>query len=199
MLFQHSFCGAEQAVSIGVDVDLGSAVVEYRPAAGEERSVSARDVSSAVLFRAAPWRTFRWHFGQRHYSGMYWCATQRDHVIYESRLELANLLLADFDSTVHHIVAQPFVLRAEVNGKSRRHILDYLLDTDVGPVVVDVVRADRMIQPEVLLLCAWTRVLVESVGWSYMVAHEPPRARLANVRFLAGYRREWLINTRILG
>lgn len=185
-------------MSIGIDVDLGSAVVKYRPAAGEERSISARDVSSAVLFRAVPWRRFRWYFGQRHYSGTYWCATQCDHVIYESRLELANLLWADFDPAVRHIVAQPFVLRAEVNGKSRRHIVDYLFDTDIGPVVVDVVRSERMIQPDVLLLCAWTRMIVEAMGWSYRVVHEPPRVRLANVRFLAGYRRGWLINAGIL-
>jgi hypothetical protein len=65
--------------------DLGSAVVAYRPAAGEERSVSAGKVSSVALLNAAPWRTFRWYFGQRHYSGTYWYATQHDHVIYESR------------------------------------------------------------------------------------------------------------------
>lgn len=29
---------------------------------------------------------------------------------------------------------------------------------------------------------------------SYLVLNEPPRIRLANVRFLAGYRRDWLIN-----
>ena len=73
-----------------VDVDVGSAVVSYRPTAGEERLVSAGEVSSGALFAAAPWRTFRWYFGQRHYSGTYWSATQGDHVIYESRLELAN-------------------------------------------------------------------------------------------------------------
>lgn len=28
----------------------------------------------------------RWHKGQRHYSGTYWSATERGHVIYESRL-----------------------------------------------------------------------------------------------------------------
>jgi len=63
-------------VSGAVDVDLGSAVVVYRPAAGEERSVSAEEVSPDALLHAAPWRTFRWYFGQRHYSGTYWCATQ---------------------------------------------------------------------------------------------------------------------------
>jgi hypothetical protein len=198
MLFQHQFHGVGQAVSISFDVGLSSAVVKYRPAAGEERSVSAGEASPAALFRAVPWRTFRWYFGQRHYSGTYWSATQRDHVIYESRLELANLLLADFDSTVNQIVAQPFLLQAEVDGQLRRHILDFLFDTDVGPVVVDVIRSERMGRPKVSLLCAWTRVIVESMGWSYLVVNEPPRIRLDNVRFLAGYRREWLINTRIL-
>jgi hypothetical protein len=41
-------------------------------------SVSAGEVSSVALFSAAPWRTFRWHFGQRHYAGTYWSATQGD-------------------------------------------------------------------------------------------------------------------------
>ena len=43
-------------------------------------------------------------------------STQRDHVIYESRLELAVLLSADFDPSVVGIVAQPFLLRANVGG-----------------------------------------------------------------------------------
>jgi hypothetical protein len=140
----------------------------------------------SLVFRSAP------------LFGTYWSATQRDHVIYESRLELANLLLADFDPAVHHIVAQPFVLHAEVGGQLRKHVLDYLLDSDHGPVVVDVVRHERMIQPKIALLCAWTREIVESLGWSYLAVNEPPRIRLANVRFLAGYRREWLINQCVL-
>jgi hypothetical protein len=155
-------------------------------------------VSAVALLQAAPWRTFRWYFGQRHYPGVYWSATQRDHVIYESRLELANLLLADFDPAVRQIVAQPFLLTAEVDGRLLRHIPDYLLGTDGEPVVVDVVRGGRMVRPEIMFLCAWTRQIVESFGWSYVVVNEPPRVHLANVRFLAGYRREWLINTRIL-
>ena len=184
---------------VSVDVELESAVVSYRPAAGEGRSSPTRKVSSEALLRAAPWRTFRWYFGQRHYSGTYWSSTQRDHVIYESRLELANLVLADFDSKVRRIVAQPFMFRAEAQGQVRRHIVDYLLGTDDGPVVVDVVRTQRMERPGIALLCAWTRLIVESMGWSYLVVNEPDPIRLGNVRFLAGYRREWLINQEILG
>lgn len=43
----------------------------------------------------------------------------RDMVIYESRLELACLLFGDFDASVRHIVAQPFLLKAEVPGDER--------------------------------------------------------------------------------
>jgi len=181
-----------------VSVDLSSAAVAYRPAAGEQRCVPAGEVLPTALFRAAPWRTFRWYFGQRHYSGTYWSATERDHVIYESRLELANLILADFDPSVHHIVAQPFQLTANVDGQKRRHIPDYLWDGDQGPIVVDVVRAERMTNPRIVRLCAWTKEIVESLGWSYLVLHEPVAVRIANVRFLAGYRREWLTNQDVL-
>jgi hypothetical protein len=191
------FNGVEPTVSDAIDLDLDSAVVSYRPAEGEERSASAGQVPAAALFAGTPWRRFRWYFGQRHYSGTYWSSTQRDHVIYESRLELANLLLADFDPAVRQIVAQPFMLRADVCGQPRRHIPDYLWETDRGPVVVDVVRSERMEQPRIVLLCAWTRKIVESRGWSYVVVNEPPRTRLVNIRFLAGYRRDWLFSQRI--
>src|SRR5207253_1348374 len=53
------------------------------------------DASLDVLATAMPWRTFRWRQGQKHYSGVYWSSVQGDHVIYESRLELAVLLLTD--------------------------------------------------------------------------------------------------------
>lgn len=125
------------------------------------------DASLAALFDAVPWRTFRWYFGQPHYSGTYWAATERDHVIYESRLELANLLLADFDPTVHRIMAQPFSLRAEVDGQMRRHVPDYLCDSDDGPVVIDVVRAERMAHPRIVLVLGWTKSIVESLNWTY--------------------------------
>lgn len=114
------------------------------------------------------------------------------HVIYESRLELSRLLFADFDSTVRHIVAQPFMLRTTAARQSHKHIPDYLLITDAGPVVVDVKPARRLTDPKVAFTFEWTRELVESRGWRYEVATEPDSVELTNVRFLAGYRRNWL-------
>jgi hypothetical protein len=34
------------------------------------------DADPNVLVTAQPWRVFRWHAGQKHYSGAYWAATE---------------------------------------------------------------------------------------------------------------------------
>jgi hypothetical protein len=65
----------------------------------------------------------------------------RDHVAHESRLELARLIFADYDRSVQRILARPFLLKAQVGGKIRKHIPDYFLATDHGPVVIDVKQA----------------------------------------------------------
>ncbi|WP_234386263.1 TnsA-like heteromeric transposase endonuclease subunit [Streptomyces sp. ERV7] len=89
-------------------------------------------------------------------------------------------------------MAQPFLLTAVVDGKRRKHIPDYLLVTEHGPVVVDVKPHLRLAKPEVAATFAWTREAVESRRWRYEVWSEPPEAELENVRFLAGFRRAWL-------
>lgn len=176
-----------------------SVMVTFRSSAnGEEVSRPWDEAEAAVLGAALPWRTFRWHRGQKHYSGTFWSSTERDHVIYESRLELTRLLFADFNPSVRHIVAQPFLLRAQVEGAERKHIPDYLLFTDHGPLVVDVKPRHRLTKPEIVGTFAWTKQAVTSRGWQYEVWSEPPRAELANIRFLAGYRRDWLFDTDLL-
>lgn len=181
-----------------VDIDLESAVIAFRPAAGTERSRPFSEASTSDLLNALPWRTFRWYFGQRHYSGTYWSSTTRDHVIYESLLELSNLLFADYDSSVRQIVAQPFLVSVSFDGTVRRHIPDYLWGTAEGAVLVDVVREERLTHPRIAVMCEWTRRIAESHGWRYRVLSERDPVELANVRFLAGYRREWLINASAL-
>ncbi|MGL6236432.1 MAG: TnsA-like heteromeric transposase endonuclease subunit [Segniliparus sp.] len=180
-------------------VDLASARVQFRGRDGSAaRSSGWMDTSLDLLASSVPWRTFRWYRGQRHYSGAYWSATERRHVIYESRLELARLLFADFDRSVRQIVAQPFLLSAEVDGVQCKHIPDYLLITDQCPVVVDVKPRSRWLDPTVAHALAWTKRAIEGRGWRYEVAGEPSEAELANVRFLAGYRRDWLFDKDLL-
>jgi hypothetical protein len=126
--------------------------------------VAAPDMEVAMMDVAIPWRTFRWYFGQPHYSGAYWAATEGDHVVYESRLELGRLLLADFESDVSHIVAQPFLMKAIVKGVRRRHVPDYFLVSSDGAAVVDVKPRDRLDDPKVIDTFAWVREVVEAQG-----------------------------------
>ena len=178
----------------------GAVVAEIRTADGltledvEWQSVAMDDALKA----ASPWRSFRWRDGQKHYSGHYWSATMRDHVGYESRMELGRLLLADFDHNVQHIVSQPFLLKTEIGGKTHRHVPDFLLFTDAETVVVDVKPRHRLERPEVAFCFAWTREAVEARGWRYEVYSDPPEVLLENVRFLAGYRRDWLFDADVL-
>jgi hypothetical protein len=78
---------------------------------------------------------------------------------------------------------------ANNRGEYRKHVPDYLLITNDGPVVVDVKPLAHLNKPVVARTFAWTRVAVESRGWRYDVLTEPSPNRLANVRFLAGFRR----------
>ncbi|MFE3033613.1 TnsA-like heteromeric transposase endonuclease subunit [Streptomyces canus] len=175
-----------------------SAIVSFRTPRRDREEKPWSSVGSAELAAAVPWRTFRWYRGQKHYSGTYWSATMRDHVIYESRLELSRLLLDDFDQAVHRILAQPFLLKTQANGKVRKHIPDYLLITAHGPEVIDVKPRHRLARPEVAFTFEWTRQAVEARGWKYTVWSEPEPVVLENVRFLAGYRRDWLFDDALL-
>ena len=189
--------GAEISGILGLSrpAVVGSVEVAFRLASGDEQAGLLSAVSAETLSGAAPWRVFRWRDGQKHYSGAYWSATEDGHVIYESRLELARLLFADFDRSVRRIVAQPFLLRAEVDGKVRRRIPDCLLITASGPVVVDVKPAARLAVPKVVFAFGWTEQVVKARGWRYEVWSEPDPVELENVRFLAGYRRRWLFDS----
>ena len=77
--------------------------------------------------RGLPIRKVRSHPRRRHYSGMFWSAPNRAHVLYESRLEPNRLWLADYAPEVVRISAQPMWL-CGLDGKTmRRHVPDRLL------------------------------------------------------------------------
>lgn len=172
--------------------------VSLRAADGSDVDLDWSLLGTEQVKASAPWRTFRWHQGQRHFPGFYWSVTMSDLVIYESRLELARLLYADFDQGVHWIAAQPFLLSALVEGSVRRHVPDFVMLRDDGPVVVDVKPRERLAKEKVAFTLAWASAVVEDRGWRYEVWSEPPLAELANVRLLAGFRRGWLFDPDLL-
>jgi len=115
-------------------------------------------------------------------------------VIYESRLELARLLLADFDRDVVAIAAQPFLLQALVAGRARRHVPDFLLaHADKSVRVVNVKPASKLAEPRIAEALSWPGRLIEGHGWQYEIWSGADPVLLANLRFLAGYRRPGLL------
>jgi len=180
-------------------VSLNDPKLSYRDAEGTKHTVALDRVRPEDLATAWPWRTFRSYRGQPCYSGMYWSATMGTHVVYESRLELARLLLADFDQAVVSIVAQPFQLSAQVDGRVRRHVPDLLLVDRTGAVtVVDVKPAALLDEPTVARTLAWAGELIETRGSRFQVWSGCDGVLLANLRFLAGYRRSSMFSEELL-
>jgi hypothetical protein len=174
---------------------LASVGVTYRRAGGEPVETTLERVSVAELVAASPVREFRWYKGRTFYSGWYWSATTGGMVAYESRLELARILLADFDCSVCGIVAQPFLLRGQTDAGMRRHVPDLLLQHHDGRVtVVDVKPAHRLADPSVRSVFDWTAELVGLRGWGFERWCGAEEVLVSNVLFLAGYRRPWLVD-----
>jgi len=165
--------------------------VSYRSADGAPQQVDLAAARTDDLAGAPPWRKFRWHRGQQHYSGFYWSATTGGHVVYESRLELSRLILADFDPATVNMSAQPFLL--EHGG--RRHVPDFLL-TDVDGVVsiVNVKPSERLEDPKVKDALRWAGDLFHTRGWRSEIWSGTEAVAMANVRFLAGYRRSAIVD-----
>ena len=163
--------------------------VSFKDDSGRESTTDLENVEPGVLAAGSPWRVFRWRHGQTHYSGWYWSATTGGHVVYESRLELARLLLADFDPGVVAIAAQPFCVSTEVGGVRRRHVPDFLMLGAGGVVtVVNVKPADQLARPKVAAALGWAGEVFAGRGWRHEVWSGASATVLSNVRFLAAYR-----------
>jgi hypothetical protein len=169
-------------------------VVSLRMADGSEVRRPLRDVRARQVVEAVPWRGPRSARGQAHYPGYYWSSTTSSRVIYESRLELARLLIADFDLAVVAIAAQPFWLRARADGRVRRHVPGFfLLRAGQSAVVINVKPAGQLANPEVAGALDWPGRLMRDHGGDYEIWTGAGPVYLASLRFLAGYRRPWLV------
>ncbi|WP_331758366.1 TnsA-like heteromeric transposase endonuclease subunit (plasmid) [Nocardia sp. NBC_01377] len=180
----HFWAGSAGVVS---DSDVA---VRFRMDNGEFVDMTLRRLPFDDVLAGKPVREFRWWKGKRHYSGWYWSSTTGGHVVYESRLELARILLADHDGDVVAIAAQPFVLEGIDGGRVRRHVPDLLLArADGGLTVVDVKAVARLSDPKVASQFAWARDVCEAHGVGFEVWTGCDPVLLSNVRFLAGFRR----------
>jgi hypothetical protein len=170
-------------------VDLANVQASFKDSTYTVHETGLAMIRTEDLVMGRPWRVFRWHRGQAHYSGWYWSATMARHVVYESRLELARLLLADFDPQVCWIAAQPFRVTGPSGDRTRRHVPDFLLvDRDGLVTVVNVKPTQQLCDPQVAEALAWAEKLFGERGWQHEIFSGTHVELLGNVRFLAAYR-----------
>lgn len=173
--------------------------MRYRRDDGQFADTTLDRLAVDDVIAGLPVREFRSYKGRLHYSGWYWSSSMSRLLAYESRLELARIMLADFDPVVTGIAAQPFLLAGADGTRIRRHVPDLLLLSADGEVtVVDVKAPSRMSDPGVQEQFAWTGHVCAGRGWAFEAWSGADPRLLANVRFLAGYRRRVLIDGNLI-
>ncbi len=136
-----------------------------------------------------PVRRFAARKGQRHLSGLWWCATTGGHVGFESWLERDHVVFLDFDRSVIGIASQPFWLHwADADGRRVSHAPDYFARrSDGSALVVDCRPVERRKPSDVAKFDA-TAAACASLGWEYRLVGATDPIVTANLRWLAGYR-----------
>ncbi|WP_234367579.1 TnsA-like heteromeric transposase endonuclease subunit [Streptomyces pluripotens] len=134
-------------------------------------------------------RPFRWDKGTPGFAGWYYSTTMRDHVGYESWLERDRLILLDRDPQVRAISSQPFWLHWHDGRRQRRHAPDYFVRLATGQARICDVRAEDDMDQRTREAFAATEQACEAVGWQFEWAGYPDPVLMANVRWLARYRR----------
>lgn len=110
---------------------------------------------------------------------------------------MMRILLADQDPSVVNIATQPFRLRGfDESGLCHQHVPDILLQhIDAKLTLIDVKSVEQLAKPDVVAQLDWTRGLCDRFGIGYEVWSGGDPTLLANMRFLAGYRRAATLNT----
>lgn len=149
---------------------------------------SLLDCWSVAFENVRPVRTPTAYKGQRNFAGLWWCATNRRHVGFESWCERDHLMCLDFDRAVIGVSSQPFRISLPNSLPQRSHVPDYFVRRSDGTAVVVDVRPDDRINEADQNIFDATAELCGSVGWGYRRLGSLPNVYLANVRWLAGYR-----------
>ncbi|MEU8272511.1 TnsA-like heteromeric transposase endonuclease subunit [Sphaerisporangium sp. NPDC049002] len=136
-----------------------------------------------------PVRPFGWSKGGTSFAGWYYSVTNADHIGYESWLERDRLILLDADPEVRGIASQPFWLHWHDGVRQRRHAPDYFVRLADGRGRVIDVRADYQIDDAAAQAFEASERACRAVGWEFARVGVPDPVLMANMRWLARYRR----------
>lgn len=165
--------------------------VSFQPAAGGLIGDAA--LESFVGYgpgELAPVRKPPAYKGARHLPGLFWMSQLDKLVCYESRLEMVILKRLDFVTGLEDVLPQPCVLHFSYGDKQHSHIPDFLAwYRDRPPLLVNVKPRQYVDQERNRCAFAACESACEQWGWKYVTESEPDPTFLANLNWLAGYRR----------
>ncbi|MCC9067777.1 TnsA-like heteromeric transposase endonuclease subunit [Arthrobacter cryoconiti] len=154
----------------------------------DRSTVSARleDVDVAAVLHGLPVRKSPTYRGQRIYPGLFWSATTRSFLIYESLLKLDYLWTADLLPTVDWIATQRFELSGRFGGRDHRHVPDVMVRSNLGRIlIVDVKPKSRLDDPETAAVFDSPGDVCSQHGWDYEVWSGTSETVLRNIKLLA--------------
>lgn len=123
--------------------------------------------------------------------GLYWFSDLDRLIPYESRLEMLNLMLLDFDVECVDVLPQPLALHFHLkDGSAPWHVPDFLVSLPGGRfLLVDVKPRHQAEKPKHQATFSLTQQWCDRLGWEYRVLSEPDEIYQRNLRWLAGFRR----------
>lgn len=121
--------------------------------------------------------------------GYYYMAAVDDLVSYESRYEMAQLIVLEQGQAVVAICAQPFRLHWRDQGRGRTHVPDFFVRyRDGSAEVIDVKGSRVAARPENALVFGVTGRACKAMGHEFRVAIEVSKVQLKNLRWLEGHK-----------
>lgn len=154
-------------------------------------SVTVSDAHSLDFIGFESVRSIPSYKGQVGLPGLYWFAALDRLIPYESRLEMLNLMLLDFDVDCVDVLPQPMALHFQLDdGSTPWHVPDFLVSLPGGRfLLVDVKPRHQAEKPKHQATFSLTQAWCDQLGWEYRVLSEPDEVYMRNLRWLSGFRR----------
>ncbi len=167
----------------------------------QEHRVNLDEIATLPFEEFLPYHESPSYRGQPNIPGLYFFATNGEHVAYQRRIrERRALVMLDFDPSVTSVVAQPFALlypddaspsdRGAKRGTHRYHVPCFLARTSDRDRLIDVWGGSRKpdARSEFERALEVSSMACEYAGWSHEVLQQDP-VEYANVEWLSGFRR----------
>jgi hypothetical protein len=165
-------------------------LLRYLSSDGGPRFVGMDRASDVAFEECPPVRRIPHYGGSAHTPGEYWSATTGDLIAYESFLESRWMMLLDFDPDVVAFCGQPFTFDGVDSDGAFTHTPDlFARRADGCGLLLDVKNPKEIGKPAVVLQARRTAAACERIGWQYRMVGEPDRQPMANIAWLAGFRR----------